>query len=63
MPRAVLTQVLASTGGHEDPAMGDLAWSMIQAGAEAAGRHPDAAPRLTETLIAALVASHVGADQ
>lgn len=59
MPRTILTEVLAQAGGHDDPAMGDLAWSMIEAGAGAAARHPEAAPRLTETLISALQAAHI----
>lgn len=62
-PRRILTRVLAEAGGHDDPAMGDFAWSMIEAGAAAASRHPDAANRLTETLIRALMSAHGMGDE
>lgn len=57
-PRAVMDEVIAAQhpGTSPDPALADMAWGIVEAGAAAAGRHPGAVGRLVPAAIAALEA-------
>jgi AcrR family transcriptional regulator len=55
-PRAVMDEVIAAQhpGTAPDPALADLAWAIVEAGAATAGRHPEAVDRLVPATVAAL---------